>query len=190
MQASIFHYGSIGLIEEPCRSTLLAATEIAKQSGCILSYDPNLRVPLWPSEDVAREGIMSIWNKADVIKVSEDEITFLTGNDDDAAIEKLYHANLKLLIVTEGAGGCRYYTKESKGRVDSHKVDAVDTTGAGDAFVAGLLNSLASDPTLYKEEEKLREALVFANGCGALTVMEKGAIPSLPTKEKVLKFLK
>ncbi|GMP61725.1 hypothetical protein CsSME_00024078 [Camellia sinensis var. sinensis] len=163
MQASIFHYGSIGLIEEPCRSTLLAATEIAKQSGCILSYDPNLRVPLWPSEDVAREGIMSIWNKADVIK---------------------------LLIVTEGAGGCRYYTKESKGRVDSHKVDAVDTTGAGDAFVAGLLNSLASDPTLYKEEEKLREALVFANGCGALTVMEKGAIPSLPTKEKVLKFLK
>ncbi|XP_028071487.1 probable fructokinase-7, partial [Camellia sinensis] len=110
-----------------------------------------------------------------VIKVSEDEITFLTGNDDDAAIEKLYHANLKLLIVTEGAGGCRYYTKESKGRVDSHKVDAVDTTGVGDAFVAGLLNSLASDPTLYKEEEKLREALVFANGCGALTVMEKGA---------------
>ncbi|CAL5340161.1 unnamed protein product [Camellia sinensis] len=243
-KASIFHYGSIGLIEEPCRSTLLAATEIAKQSGCILSYDPNLRVPLWPSEDVAREGIMSIWNKADVIKVSEDEITFLTGNDDDAAIEKLYHPNLKLLIVTEGAGGCRYYTKlllgfftpgnyldhctlafdqiklpaqspsydttknepcdemwtfpmmwfapvpESEGRVDSHKVDAVDTTGAGDAFVAGLLNSLASDPTLYKEEEKLREALVFANGCGALTVMEKGASPSLPTKEKVLKFLK
>ncbi|XP_028063229.1 uncharacterized protein LOC114266528 [Camellia sinensis] len=84
-------------------------------------------------------------------------------------------------------GGCRYYTKESKDRVDSHKVDAVDTTGAGDAFVAGLLNSLASDPTLYKEEEKLREALVFANGCGALTVMEKGAIPSLPTKEKTVK---
>lgn len=189
-KASIFHYGSIGLIEEPCRSTLLAAMEIAKQSGCILSYDPNLRVPLWPSEDIAREGIMSIWNKADVIKVSEDEITFLTGNDDDAAIEKLYHPNLELLIVTEGAGGCRYYTKESKGRVDSHKVDAVDTTGAGDAFVAGLLNSLASDPTLYKKEEKLREALVFANGCGALTVMEKGAIPSLPTKEKVLEFLK
>ncbi|KAL7238746.1 hypothetical protein ACSBR2_004778 [Camellia fascicularis] len=189
-KASIFHYGSIGLIEEPCRSTLLAATEIAKQSGCILLYDPNLRVPLWPSEDVAREGIMSIWSKADVIKVSEDEITFLTGNDDNAVIEKLYHPNLKLLIVTEGAGGCRYYTEESKGRVDSHKVDAVDTTGAGDAFVAGLLNSLASDPTLYKEEEKLREALVFANGCGALSVMEKGAIPSLPTKEKVLKFLK
>lgn len=67
-QGCIFHYGSISLIEEPCRSTHLAAMDIAKESGSILSYDPNLRLPLWPSADAARKGIMSIWNKADIIK--------------------------------------------------------------------------------------------------------------------------
>ncbi|KAK3035632.1 hypothetical protein RJ639_033160 [Escallonia herrerae] len=192
-KASIFHYGSISLIEEPCRSTHLAAMEIAKKAGCILSYDPNLRLALWPSEEAAQKGIMSIWNQADLIKISEEEITFLTGGDDpyddNVVLKKLYHPKLKLLIVTEGPEGCRYYTKEFHGRVSGIKVIAVDTTGAGDAFVGGLLNSLASDPDLYKNEKKLQEALRFANGCGALTVTEKGAIPALPTKEAVLQAL-
>lgn len=74
MQASIFHYGSISLIEEPCRSAHLAAMDIAKQAGCILSYDPNLRLPLWPSAEAARKGIMSIWNLADIIKVHDTSI--------------------------------------------------------------------------------------------------------------------
>ncbi|KAL7214391.1 hypothetical protein ACSBR1_026737 [Camellia fascicularis] len=76
-QARIFHYGSISLIEEPCRSTHLAAIEIAKESGCVLSYDPNLRLPLWPSAEAARKGIMSIWDQADVIKISEEEISMI-----------------------------------------------------------------------------------------------------------------
>lgn len=69
IQATIFHYGSISLIEEPCKSTQLAAMRIAKKSGSLLSYDPNLRLPLWPSEDAARKGIMDIWDQADIIKV-------------------------------------------------------------------------------------------------------------------------
>uniref|UniRef100_A0A2N9FMZ2 fructokinase n=1 Tax=Fagus sylvatica TaxID=28930 RepID=A0A2N9FMZ2_FAGSY len=153
-RASIFHYGSISLIEEPCRSAHLAAMDIAKKSGCILSYDPNLRLPLWPSAEAAREGIMSIWNQSDITKISEEEVTFLTGGDDpyddDVVLKKFFHPNLKLLLVTEGAQGCRYYTKEFKGRVVGVKVDAVDTTGAGDAFVGGILNILTSDPNLYK----------------------------------------
>lgn len=126
--------------------------EVTKQSGCILSYDPNLRLPLWPSGEAARQGIMSLWNQADVIKVcisefkfrtneditmlfhisfnlpinfvftidlmvelqvSKEELMFLTGSDGNEALEKLYHPNLKLLIVTEGSEGCRYYTKVS-----------------------------------------------------------------------------
>ncbi|KAH7854086.1 hypothetical protein Vadar_009949 [Vaccinium darrowii] len=192
-QARIFHYGSISLIEEPCRSTHIAAMAAAKDSGCILSYDPNLRLPLWPSADAAREGIMSIWDQADVIKISEDEITFLTGGDDpyddNVVMEKLFHPNLKLLLVTEGSDGCRYYTKQFKGKVPGVKVKAIDTTGAGDAFVGGILNSLASDFYLHEDEERLRKALLFANACGALTVTEKGAIPALPTKEAVLQIL-
>ncbi|XP_042504994.1 probable fructokinase-7 [Macadamia integrifolia] len=192
-KATIFHYGSISLIEEPCRSTHIAAMKIAKESGSILSYDPNLRLPLWPSAEAARQGIMSIWDQADIIKVSEDEISFLTGGDDpyddNVVMNKLFHPDLKLLLVTEGSDGCRYYTKEFRGKVPGIEVKAVDTTGAGDAFVSGILSSLASDLNLYKDEKRLREALLFANACGALTVMERGAIPALPTREAVLQVL-
>ncbi|KAK7372351.1 hypothetical protein VNO80_05729 [Phaseolus coccineus] len=188
-KAKIFHYGSISLITEPCKSAHIAAAKAAKDAGVVLSYDPNLRLPLWPSEDSAREGILSIWETADIIKVSEEEITFLTkGEDpyDDAVVRKLFHENLKLLLVTEGAEGCRYYTKEFSGRVKGLKVDAVDTTGAGDAFVAGILSQLAVNLSLLQKEEELRDSLKFANVCGALTVTERGAIPALPTKEAVL----
>ncbi|PQQ17268.1 putative fructokinase-7 isoform X1 [Prunus yedoensis var. nudiflora] len=192
-KAGIFHYGSISLIEEPCRSAHLAAMDIAKKAGCILSYDPNLRLPLWPSAEAAQQGIMSIWNQADFIKISEEEIEFLTGGDDpyddDVVMKKLYHPNLKLLVVTEGAAGCRYYTKDFKGKVEGIKADAVDTTGAGDSFVGAILNSWGSDLNLYKDEKRLREALLFANACGALTVQKKGAVPALPTKEAVDQFL-
>ncbi|KAK7276260.1 hypothetical protein RIF29_17398 [Crotalaria pallida] len=190
-KAKIFH-SSISLITEPCRSAHMAAAKAAKDAGAVLSYDPNLRLPLWPSADSAREGIMSIWETADIVKISEEEISFLTkGEDifDDAIVRKLFHPNLKLLIVTEGADGCRYYTKEFNGRVKGVKVDAVDTTGAGDSFVAGLLAQLAEDLSLLHNEEKLRESLKFANACGALTVTERGAIPALPTKEAVLNAL-
>ncbi|CAN6572766.1 unnamed protein product [Malus baccata var. baccata] len=188
-KAKILHYGSISLITEPCKSAHIAATKAARDAGVVLSYDPNLRLPLWPSAKSAREGILSIWDTADVIKISEEEISFLTeGEDpyDENVVRKLYHPNLKLLLVTEGPDGCRYYTKEFSGRVKGMKVDAVDATGAGDAFVAGILSQLAVDLSLLQEEDKLRDALVFANACGALTVTERGAIPALPTRESVL----
>lgn len=120
----------------------MAAMDIAKKAGCILSYDPNLRLPLWPSEDSARKGIMSIWDQADFVKVyvfhssktaclndvicklwsingklqvSEDEIKFLTEGDDPyddkVVMEKLFRPHMKLLLVTEGNNGCRYYTQ-------------------------------------------------------------------------------
>ncbi|XP_010255595.1 PREDICTED: probable fructokinase-7 [Nelumbo nucifera] len=192
-KATIFHYGSISLIEEPCRSTHLSAMNIAKRSGSILSYDPNLRLPLWPSAEAARQGIMSIWDQADIIKISEEEISFLTGGDDpyddNVVLKKLFRPNLKLLLVTEGQKGCRYYTKEFKGKVGGVKVKSIDTTGAGDAFVSGILSSLASDLNLYKDEKRLREAILFANACGALTVTERGAIPAMPTRQAVLQIL-
>lgn len=191
-KAKIFHYGSISLITEPCKSAHIAATKAAKDAGVLLSYDPNLRLPLWPSAKSARDGILSIWDSADIIKVSEEEISFLTeGGDpyDDSIVSKLYHPNLKLLLVTEGPDGCRYYTKKFNGRVGGLKVDQVDTTGAGDAFVAGILSQVATDISLLQDEAKLREALKFANACGALTVKERGAIPALPTRRAVLEAL-
>ncbi|RZC52891.1 hypothetical protein C5167_021327 [Papaver somniferum] len=103
-QAKIFHYGSISLISEPCRSTHLAAMKIAKQAGALLSYDPNLRLPLWPSAESAKEAIMSIWKEADIIKVSDNEVEFLMENGDplneDDILKTFWFDGLKLLVVT------------------------------------------------------------------------------------------
>ncbi|CAN1340618.1 Probable fructokinase-5 [Linum perenne] len=112
-QAKIFHYGSISLISEPCRSAHMAAMKAAKSAGVLLSYDPNVRLPLWPSADAARDGIKSIWNEADFIKVSDDEVEFLTKGsaDKEEVVMSLWHDKLKLLVVTDGPKGCRYFTK-------------------------------------------------------------------------------
>ncbi|PNY12899.1 fructokinase-5-like protein [Trifolium pratense] len=144
---------------------------------------------LWPSAEAARNGIMSIWELADI---SKEDITFLTCGDDpyddDVVLNKLFHPHIELLIVTEGSEGCRHYTKDFKGRVAGFKAKPVDTTGASDAFVSGFLYSLASDPSILKDKENLRKALYFANVCGGITVMERGAIPALLTKDAVLQF--
>ncbi|KAL2570164.1 hypothetical protein AAZV13_18G171400 [Glycine max] len=182
--ATIFHYGSVSLIKEPCRSAHLAAMNAAKVSGCILSYAANLALPLWPSKEAARQGIMSIWNYADIIKVSVDEIRLLTEGDDpydDVVImKKLHHYNLKLLLVTEGARGCRDYTK-----VLIHNKILHDLYSAYVHKHNAIIN--ATDRNL--DEKRLREALDFANACAAFTVTGRGAIPSLPTKDAVLRIL-
>ncbi|KAJ1703721.1 hypothetical protein LUZ63_003500 [Rhynchospora breviuscula] len=190
-KASVFHYGSISLIAEPCRTAHLRAMEAAKEAGALLSYDPNLRLPLWPSAEVAREQILSIWDQADIIKVSDVELEFLTGESsvEDEVAMKLWRDNLKLLLVTIGEKGCKYYTKDFKGTVDSFKVVQVDTTGAGDAFVGAMLSKLVQDLSALQDEKKLREVLSFANAGGAITTTKKGAIPSLPTEGEVLKLM-
>ncbi|KAG9155120.1 hypothetical protein Leryth_011104 [Lithospermum erythrorhizon] len=184
--AKIFHYGSISLITEPVRSAHLAAMKAAKEAGVLLSYDPNVRLPLWPSDDAAREGIKSIWNQADFIKVSDNEIEFLTNKSahDEKNVLTLWHDGLKLLLVTDGKEGCRYFTKSFKGKVGGFSVKTVDTTGAGDAFIGSILFSIAQNPHIFEDEDALKKALSFANACGALCTTKKGAIPALPTPDE------
>ncbi|GJP44769.1 hypothetical protein CLOM_g4188 [Closterium sp. NIES-68] len=245
--ASVLHYGSISLITDPCKSAhlaLLDAIESSSSSGSssstILSYDPNLRIPLWPSQEAARDGILSIWDRAHMIKVSDEEVAFLTNGGDpysddvSRSLFNLSHKNsssssgegkgkLRLLLVTEGEKGCRYYTEHYQGRVDGFSVAAIDTTGAGDAFVAGILRKVAAAGSsstsggsggsgssasasasggdakalhglaalewLLADEGKLREALRFANACGAITTTVRGAIPALPDETTVAQML-
>ncbi|RZC89502.1 hypothetical protein C5167_027044 [Papaver somniferum] len=190
-QAKIFHYGSISLITEPCRSAHMAAMKAAKEAGALLSYDPNVRLPLWSSAEAAREGINSIWTYADVIKVSDDEVEFLTQGDatDEKNVLSLWHDGLKLLMVTDGEKGCRYFTKNFKGVVKGFAVNTVDTTGAGDAFVGSFLCSAAKDFSIFEDENKLREALTMANACGAICTTVKGAIPALPDTAAAQKLI-
>ncbi|RRT32146.1 hypothetical protein B296_00058163 [Ensete ventricosum] len=191
-QAAVFHYGSISLITEPCRSAHLKAMEVAREAGALLSYDPNLRLPLWPSAEEAREQILSIWDQADIIKVSDVELEFLTGQEsvEDDVVLTLWRPAFKLLVVTLGEKGCKYYTKDFRGSLEGYAVDTVDTTGAGDAFVGAMLRKIVDDQTVLQVEGKLREVLKFANACGAITTTEKGAIPALPTEPAAVELLK
>ncbi|MBA0830748.1 hypothetical protein Goarm_015258 [Gossypium armourianum] len=165
--------------------------EVAKGAGALLSYDPNLRLPLWPSADEARKQILSIWDKADIVKVSDVELEFLTGSNkvDDETAMKLWRPNFTLLLVTLGEKGSRYYTKNFRGAVDAFHVNTVDTTGAGDSFVGALLCKIVENPTILEDEAKLREVLKFANACGAITTTKKGAIPALPTVADALALI-
>jgi fructokinase len=185
----IFHHGSISLINEPTRSATLAAIGYAREGGALISYDPNLRLALWPSADAAREGILAAWPFADLIKVSEEELAFLTGEADiEKAAGTLWTDRLKLLVVTAGPAGCLYFAPRDKGVVPGFTVRPVDTTGAGDGFVAGLLSGLL-DCGLAWDEATLERALRLGNAVGALATTQKGAIPAMPTRAEVEAFM-
>lgn len=151
-EAQVFHHGSISLITEPSRSATLAAVEAAKGAGALVSYDPNLRLPLWPTPDEARTAILAAAPSADIIKVSEEELAFLTRADGVAeGVRRLRNvvAAECAIVVTRGRHGCALALGGSTGgstglwlEVSGFDVQAVDTTGAGDAFVAGLLVGL------------------------------------------------
>ncbi len=190
-RAKIFHFGSVSLITEPSRSATLAAIESAHASGVLVSYDPNLRLALWPDADSAKNGMISVWEQADIIKVSDEELAFLTGlSDIDRAVEQLWHDSLQLMVVTLGKAGSRYYTLEFRGEVPGFTVESVDTTGAGDGFVAGLLFGLLNHAEDWQQENQLQAICRLANAVGALTTTERGAIPALPTMDKVHQFLR
>jgi fructokinase len=189
--AKILHYGSISLIGEPSRSATLHAVEIARQAGLLLSYDPNLRLSLWPNAEAAKAGMLLGWPLAHLIKVSEEELAFLAGSEDlEAAARKLWHPALRLLVITRGRAGCRYVTPGFSGHVPGFAVQAVDTTGAGDGFVAGLLKGLVDHPQADRNEAQLRAICRYANAVGAITTTERGAIPALPTASQVDEFLR
>jgi fructokinase len=181
----IFHHGSITLIDEPAASATLAAAEAARRAGALISYDPNLRPALWPSLAAAKAGILAGWTHANLVKVSEEELEFLTGESDLArGARAVWTDALRLLVVTRGAAGCAYFTATGSGTAPAFSVMPVDTTGAGDGFVAGLLAGLL-DCNLDWDTPALEAALRLGNAVGALTTTRKGAIPALPTRAAV-----
>lgn len=189
-RAKVFHYGSISLIGEPSRSATLHALRLAQDAGLMISYDPNLRLALWPEEEAARKGMMLGWEHAQVVKASTEELRFLTGERDLVrSVKQLWHPALRLLVATMGRDGCHYFTEKADRRVPGFEVDAIDTTGAGDGFVAGMLMGLVRRPAIWKDKTALEEGLVFANAVGALTTTKLGAIPALPTLNAVSELI-
>ncbi|MFN3652373.1 MAG: PfkB family carbohydrate kinase [Armatimonadota bacterium] len=189
-----YHYGSISLIQEPSRSATLETLRRARERGALISYDPNLRAPLWPDLKAARREILAALPPADVVKVSEEEAEFLFGPAPvDAHLDRLLEAGPRLAAITRGSAGSVLATRTARAEVPGFAVTAVDSTGAGDGFVAGLLAGLlrrggaAALPEL--DAETVREIGRLANAVGALACTRKGAIPALPTREAVAAFL-
>lgn len=181
----IFHFGSITLIDDPSRTATLAAVDRAKKLRKRISYDPNLRMSLWPSADAARAGMRLGLEYANIVKVSDEELHFLTGEDNPGA---LWRSAMQIIVVTHGAGGATIYTPRERFFAPGFTVQAVDTTGAGDAFVAGLLHGILTHGDSFTRH--LDQIARFANAVGALTTTQKGAIPALPTREQVEAFLR
>jgi fructokinase len=184
--ARAFHFGSISLIAEPARSATLHAVEVARRHGRLVSYDPNLRLALWPDADAARAGMLAGLKEAEIVKIGAEELDFLTGDSDPlAAARRLWHDRLRLMAITRGGEGSHWMTVDDHGTVPGFRVTAVDTTGAGDAFMAGFLAGILQGPALPEDRESLDAVCRMANAAGALTATGRGAIPSLPTRHAV-----
>jgi fructokinase len=179
----IFHFGSITLINEPCRSATLIAAQHARTQKMLISYDPNLRLALWPSADAAREGMLTGLNYAHVVKISDEELEFMTPGGD---INNLWRPEMQIIVVTHGPGGATVHTRKDKIHLPGFSVNPVDTTGAGDGFVAGMLVGILEHWSDYLSHMKL--IVCFANAVGALATTQRGAIPALPKRAAVESF--
>ncbi|MGE5612902.1 MAG: PfkB family carbohydrate kinase [Bacillota bacterium] len=192
----IFHFGSLSMTGEPARSATLKALEIAKDSGAVISFDPNLRPPLWKSLDDARAQMRKGLEYANILKISEEELEFLTGEKEPAKGTEILlncNCNIALIIVTLGPSGAFFRAGSLTGRVPTYDVKVVDTTGAGDAFLGGALyklKGLGLEQLCTLSKKDLEDILSFANAVGALTTTKRGGIPAVPGIHDVERCMK
>ena len=184
-ERDILHFCSVSLIDAPIKEAHRRAIEIAKEKGCLISFDPNVRLPLWKQPEDCRKAILEFLPLSNIVKISDEELEFITGiKDEKEALDSLLTGDVKVIIYTKGTNGAEFITKERVIFSPSFKVSAQDTTGAGDSFIGSLLYQVAEGE--YSSEEKVQEILTFSNATAALTVCKKGAIGALPLKEEVL----
>jgi fructokinase len=185
----IFHFGSVSMTADPSRQATLAAVRYAGKQGKLVSYDPNLRLMLWPGEEQARAAILQAMPLADLVKISEEELLFLTGEQDlgRGSALLLDQYKLQLVLVTLGRHGAYARSSASEAWSPAYDVPTVDTTGAGDAFTGAFLHQLLLDgrPVAELRENDLAAFLAFANAAGSLATVRRGAIPALPTLAEI-----
>jgi len=186
------HHGSISFISQPNREATLRAIALAKANDRLISYDPNLRMNLWDDPLTAREGVLLGLSTADVLKVSEEELEFITVQTDlHTGMRVLREQGIPVVIVTLGERGCVYSWGDMVGSVPARRTVAIDTTGAGDAFVAGVLYRLAKIdlPPTELNRDLVEDILSFANAVAGRVVTRRGAIPAMPTLEEIAEGL-
>ena len=187
----VFHFGTLSMTHEGVREATKKAVETAKANGCLVSFDPNLRPPLWSSLDLAKEQMEYGFGKCDILKISDNEIQFVSGKEDyDEGIAYLQETyNIPLILLTMGKDGSRAYYKGMRVERPGFSVKAIETTGAGDTFCGSSLNYLVDHDFENLTEEQLGEMLTFANAAAALVTTKKGAIKAMPVKEEVIELI-
>lgn len=190
--SQIFHFGTLSSTHEGVKEATRYAIEVAKEAGCIITFDPNLRPPLWDSLEDARREIEYGLTKCDVLKISDNEVEFLFDTSDydkgAALIREKY--NIPLVLITMGKNGSRAYYKDLRVEVPSFiQPNTIETTGAGDTFCASAINYVLEHGLENLSEDNLKELLTFANAGASLITTRKGALRVMPSRQEVLDFI-
>ena len=191
--SSIFHFGTLSLTDESVKMATQKAVKAAKENGLTITFDPNLREPLWKSLEEAHEQVAWGLQQADVVKISDNEITWFTGMDNYdegiAFLQKEY-PNLKLICLSMGGDGSKAVYRDIHVAYPAFLQEAtIETTGAGDTFCACMIHTVLENGIDHLDEEKLKEMLKFANAAASLVTTKKGALRVMPTKEEVETFI-
>lgn len=187
--AYALHFCSVALGDTPMKEAHEAAIQYAREAGALISFDPNLRFPLWPDRELLYKRVWEFIPQADMIKISDEELEFLTGSTQiESVLEKLLLGRVRLVLFTCGSEGAYAFTRTARAHAKAQKVEAIDTTGAGDAFAGAMLYLMyrdhVTDPGTLNSV-KLQEYLEFANRYCAKSVQKKGAIASYPSAEEM-----
>ena len=187
--SNIFHFGTLSMTHEGVRNATKKALDIAKNSGAIISFDPNLRPPLWDSLDIAKEQILYGLNYCDILKISDNEIQWLTECEDftdGVAWIKERYPNITLILVSMGKEGSRAYYQNFIVEVPAFvQPNTIETTGAGDTFCGCVLHDICVNGLENRSEESLKQMLIFANAAASLITTKKGALKVMPEREEI-----
>ena len=187
--SKIFHFGTLSMTHDEVREATKKAVAIAKENGCLISFDPNLRPPLWSSLDAAKEQIEWGLSQCDILKIADNEIEFLSGSsdfDEGAEYLKKNFPNIKLINITAGPDGSYSYYDDKRVFVPAFQLGGtIETTGAGDTFCASVLGFVLDNGLDGLSETDLRNMLRFANAAAYIVTTRKGAIRSMPELAQV-----
>jgi fructokinase len=194
-EGDILHFCSVDLVESPMKQAHSKAIRSAKEKGAIISFDPNVRLPLWEDPEDCRNTILQFIPEAHIVKISDEELEFITGlTNEEEAINSLFVGDVKGVIFTRGSQGADLYVNGECYNSSGYRVSVQDTTGAGDAFIGGFLYKLLEKNASVSQlitllQEDNQDILSYANASGALTTTGKGAISSLPKKEDIYQLI-
>jgi Sugar kinases, ribokinase family len=191
-----FHACSNSLTDPELAAVTLEGMRRARRAGTLVSFDLNLRPALWPRDSEPRVWCWPALHLADVVKLSAEEFAWLADEGEDAALDRLWSGSTRLLIVTDAAQPLRWFHPDAKGGLSGYRVDVVDSTGAGDAFVGGLLHQLAQQQVRPADLDRwvgalsgLQAALRYASACGALAVTRRGSFAAMSDATEVARFM-